>query len=121
MEEKMLVYHNPRCSKSRCALEYLDEANENYEVVEYLKNIPSKSELKKIIQMLGIRPEELIRKGESEYKENYKGKQLSDDQWIEAMIQFPKLIERPIVIKNNKAVIARPTERIKDLVWLFRR
>lgn len=116
MEEKIIVYHNPRCSKSRCALEYLDEANENYEVVEYLKNVPTKSELKKIIQMLGIRPEELIRKGEAEYKENYKGKQLPDNQWIEAMIRFPKLIERPIVIKNNKAVIARPTERIKDLV-----
>lgn len=116
MEEKTIVYHNPRCSKSRCALTFLDEVNENYEVIEYLKNIPSKAELKKIIQMLGIRPEELIRKGEADYKENYKGKQLSDDQWVEAMIQFPKLIERPIVIKNNKAVIARPTERIKDLI-----
>ena len=116
MEDKIIVYHNPRCSKSRCALEYLDGVNENYEVVEYLKNIPSKSELKKIIQILGIRPEELIRKSEAEYKENYMGKQLTDDQWVEAMIQFPKLIERPIVIKNNKAVIARPTERIDDLL-----
>lgn len=115
MGEKYTVYHNPRCSKSRCALEYLDEANEDYEVVEYLKTVPTKTELKKIISMLNIRPEELIRKGEPDYKENYQGEQLTDAQWIDAMIQFPKLIERPIVIKNNKAVIARPLERIKDL------
>ncbi len=116
MGDKFVVYHNPRCSKSRCALEYLDKANETYEIVEYLKDIPSKEELKKIIKMLNIRPEELIRKGEAEYIENFKGKQLTDVQWIDAMVRFPKLIERPIVIKNNKAVIARPLERIEELM-----
>jgi len=116
MGEMFTVYHNPRCSKSRCALDYLDEANEKYEIVEYLKDTPSKEELEKIIKMLDIQPEELIRKGEAEYKDNFKGKQLSNSQWIDAMIRFPKLIERPIVIKNNKAVIARPIERIKDLM-----
>lgn len=115
MEEKYTVYHNPRCSKSRFALDYLDKANLKYEVVEYLKETPTKEELEKIISMLDIRPEELIRKSEAEYKENYKGKQLTGSEWIDAMILFPKLIERPIVIKNNKAVIARPTERIKEL------
>lgn len=115
MEKKYTVYHNPRCSKSRNALDYLEKANLKYEVVEYLKETPSSEELGRIISMLDIRPEELIRKGEAEYKENFKGKQLTESQWIDAMVLFPKLIERPIVIKNNKAVIARPTERIEEL------
>jgi arsenate reductase len=109
------VYHNPRCSKSRLALQYLDSKNETYDVVEYLKELPSVSELKEVVQMLGIKPVELIRKNEVDYKENYKGKELSDDEWIDAMIKFPKLIERPIVIKNKKAVVARPTELIDKL------
>lgn len=116
MGEMIKVYHNSRCSKSRCALAYLDEQNVKYEVVEYLKDVPSKAELMEIIGMLDIKPEALIRKGEPDFKENFKGKMLTDDQWVDAMIQFPKLIERPIVIKNNKAVIARPTERIDELV-----
>lgn len=110
------VYHNSRCSKSRCALAYLDDKKVEYEVIEYLKDVPTKDELTKIIEMLSIRPVELIRKGENDFKENFMGKELSDEEWIEAMIKFPKLIERPIVIKNNKAVIARPTERIDELV-----
>lgn len=116
MSDKITVFHNPRCSKSRCALTYLDDLKQEYEVVDYLKDVPSKKELLNIIKLLGIRPEELIRKGEPEYKKKFNKKQLTDNEWIEAMIRFPKLIERPIVIKNNKAVIARPTERIDELV-----
>jgi arsenate reductase len=115
MGDKIKVYHNSRCSKSRCVLTYLDELKVDYEVIEYLKDVPTKFELSNIIEMLGIRPEELIRKVEPDFKENFQGKQLTDDEWIDAMVQFPKLIERPIVIKNNKAVIARPKERIDDL------
>ena len=115
VRDKIKVYHNLRCSKSRCAMTYLDELKVDYEVIEYLKDVPTKVELSNIIEMLGIRPEELIRKREPDFKENFKGKQLSDDEWIDAMVQFPKLIERPIVIKNNKAVIARLTERIDEL------
>lgn len=116
MKEQITVFHNSRCSKSRCALDFLNDKGVDFEVVEYLKDVPSKKELKALIGKLGIHPEDLIRKGEDEYKENFKGKKLTDDQWIDAMVKFPKLIERPIVIKGNKAIIARPTEKILDLL-----
>ena len=110
-----VVYHNPQCSKSRCALDLLNEKKHPFEVVEYLKNPLTANELSDIIHLLGIKPEDLIRKNEQVYKEHFKGKNLSDHEWIEAMINFPKLIERPIVVKDGKAVIARPTERINEL------
>jgi arsenate reductase len=116
MNEAIIVYHNPRCSKSRCALELLAEKKQAFDVVEYLKNTPTKTELQAIIDKLGIVPEALVRKGEEEYKQHFKGKTLSNDEWIDAMIQFPKLIERPIVVVGDKAVIARPTERILVLL-----
>lgn len=116
MSDKVLVYHNARCSKSRCAIDFLQEKGVEFEVVEYLKDIPTKAELTEIIAKLGIRPEELIRKGEEEYKILYKGKNLSDSEWIDAMLVHPKLIERPIVLKNAKAVVARPTERILEVL-----
>lgn len=109
------VYHNPRCSKSRIAVNYLKEKNEELEIVEYLKEIPSESELVELLKMLGMKAEDLIRKGEPAFKENYKGKILSEDEWVKAMIKHPKLIERPIVIRKNKAVVARPVENIENL------
>lgn len=109
------VYHNPRCSKSRMALAYLEEKGAEYEVVEYLKEIPTKSELTAVLKKLKIPAEQLLRKNEADFKENFKGKQLSEVEWIEAMLKFPKLIERPIVIRKEKAVVARPTEEIKKL------
>jgi len=116
MENKIKIYHNSRCSKSRCAIAFLEDKKLDFEIIEYLKEIPSKAELTKLIKMLGINPKELIRKGEPDYKANFKGKELTDSEWIDAMIRFPKLIERPIVTKNNSAVIARPAERIDELV-----
>ncbi|MFM2040748.1 MAG: hypothetical protein RLZZ493_1337 [Bacteroidota bacterium] len=116
MSDSIIVYHNPRCSKSRCALDFLNVQKLDFKVIEYLKDFPSKTELQAIIDKLGIAPEALIRKGEDEYKLHFKGKTLSNDEWIAAMIQFPKLIERPIVVVGNKAVIARPTERILELL-----
>lgn len=112
---KYKVYHNPRCSKSRMALEFLDNQSKEYEIVEYLKEIPTESELKDIIGKLGIKAESLIRKGEPDFKEHFKGKSLSEDEWVEAMVKYPKLIERPIVIKGDKAIVARPTEVINEL------
>ena len=116
MDQKIVVYHNPRCSKSRCALDFFNERQLDYKVVEYLKDVPTKAKLTAIIEQLGIAPEALIRKGEEEYKLHFKGKSLSNDEWIAAMLQFPKLIERPIVVVGGKAVVARPTERILELL-----
>ncbi len=113
---KIKIYHNPRCSKSRNGVKVLESAKVDFEIVKYLEEIPSKKELKEIIKMLGISPIQLIRKGEKIWKENYKGKELSDDEIITAMIENPKLIERPIVIKENKAVIGRPSENIEELL-----
>jgi len=106
------IYHNNRCSKSRCAIELLNEQNVSYEVIDYLNNVPSKKELKEVLALLNIPAYDLIRKNEAEYKEHFKGKELSEDEWIDAMIQFPKLIERPIVLNGKKAVVGRPTEKI---------
>jgi len=111
-----LVYHNPRCSKSRQGLAYLGEKGIDPIIKEYLKEPITEKELAKVIQQLGMKPEELIRRNEPEYKEHFKNKKLSDADWIKAMVKFPKLIERPIIIHNNKAVIARPIENIDDLL-----
>lgn len=112
----LTIYHNPRCSKSRQTLGIIEEAGQMVQVVEYLKTVPTKEELAEIVKKLGLKPIELIRKGEADYKENFKGKTLTDEEWIEAMVQYPKLIERPIVIKDNKAVLGRPPENVKVLL-----
>ena len=112
----MIILHNPRCSKSRQALNILNEKNIDVEVVEYLKTPLSREELTKIIQQLGILPEKLVRKNETEFKEHFKGKNLTDEEWIDAMVSYPKLIERPIVIKNNKAIIGRPPEKVMEII-----
>lgn len=112
----MKIYHNPRCSKSRQSLQLLQEKGINPEIIEYLKTPPSVKEIAELIAKLGIKPEELIRKGEADYKENFKGKTLTDQQWIDAMAKYPKLIERPIVIEGDKAVIGRPPTMVLDLI-----
>lgn len=110
------IYHNNRCGKSRNALHILEEKNIPFKVVEYLKEVPSVAEITEIVKKLGIAPYELIRTKEQVYLEQYKGKQLSDKEWIVAMHQHPILIERPIVINGNKAVVARPPERVLDIL-----
>lgn len=110
------IYHNPRCTKSRQGLQLLEESGKKFEVVKYLDDIPTEEELTNIIKLLDIKPIELVRKNEVVWKENYKGKELSDKEMIKAMIQNPKLIERPIIINGNKAVIGRPTEKILDII-----
>ncbi len=110
------IYHNNRCSKSRCGIEILENSGKEFEVIKYLEDVPSKTELKKIIKLLGINPIDLVRKGEAIWKENFKNKTLSDEQVIDAMLEFPKLIERPIIINRDKAVIGRPSEKILDII-----
>ena len=112
----MKLIHNPRCSKSRQALGLLNDAKIDLKVAEYLKIPLTKDELSEIIRLLEIKPIELIRKGEADYKENFKGKELSDNDWIEAMLEFPKLIERPIFINGNKAVVGRRREKVLEII-----
>lgn len=110
------IYHNPRCSKSRQGLQILEDSGEEFTIVKYLEEIPSAEELKEVITKLGITPIQLIRKNEAIWKEEFKNKELTDDQLINAMITNPKLIERPIVVKDNKAVLGRPPESIIYLI-----
>ena len=110
------IYHNPRCSKSRQGVALLEASGKNFKKITYLKELLTKEELTIIIEKLGLEPMDLIRKNETVWKENYKSKSLSNEELIEIMIQNPKLIERPIVCNNEKAVIGRPTEKIHTIL-----
>jgi len=112
----MKIYHNPRCSKSRQGLTILEESKLNFEVIKYLETPISKEELTEIVNLLGISPIQLVRKNEAVWKEKFKGKELTTEQLITAMVENPKLIERPIVIHKGKAVIGRPPEVIKSIL-----
>ena len=117
MADQIQIYHNPRCSKSRTTMELLTDKGIQADVIEYLKTPPSKQQLEQILDMLGIEPRQLMRTHESEYKENnLADSSLSRDQLIEAMIRFPRLIERPIVICNGKAAIGRPPETVLEIL-----
>lgn len=110
------IYHNNRCSKSREALQYLENLNQPFEVIYYLEKHPTINELKTVLNKLNITAHELVRKNEAIWKENYKGKTFSEVELITIMCENPKLIERPIVIKENKAVVARPANLIETLL-----
>lgn len=110
------IYHNPRCSKSRDSHKLLTEKGLDFQTVEYLKEPPTQAELEAIVEKLGISAFELIRKKEAIFKEQFKHLNPADVDWIQVMVEHPKLIERPIVIKGNKAAIGRPIERILDLL-----
>ncbi|MBN4052251.1 arsenate reductase (glutaredoxin) [Sphingobacteriaceae bacterium AH-315-L07] len=112
----MKIYHNPRCRKSRETLGILQDKGIDIEIVEYLKKPPTKEELVVVLKYLNIPAEAIIRKGESVFKDNYKGKTLTESEWIEVLIRNPVLIERPIVINGDKAVIGRPPENVLELL-----
>ena len=108
---KAYLFHNPRCSKSRQALEILKKTKEKFEVILYLNEGLDEILLKNIIDMLGITPRELLRKGEDAYRENnLKDLSINDKSLIKLMIEYPKLIERPIFVKDDRAIIGRPPE-----------
>ena len=113
---EMKIIHNNRCSKSRCALEILENKGVDFEIVKYLENPLSAVEIKDLLKKLNLPAEAIIRKGEADYKANYKGKTMTEEDWIDAMVKFPKLIERPIVVKGDKAVVGRPPENIEQLL-----
>ncbi len=117
MSNPTIIYHNPRCSKSRAALELLNEKEKDVSVIKYLETPPDRKTLESILEMLGVEPRDLMRKGEKEYKENkLADENLSRDELIEAMLKFPRLIERPIVVKNGKAAIGRPIQNVIDIL-----
>ncbi|MBZ9778157.1 arsenate reductase (glutaredoxin) [Psychroflexus sp. CAK8W] len=110
------IYHNPRCKKSREGLAILEASGNEFEIVKYLEEVPSKEEISSILNKLNISPMDLVRTQEKIWKENFKGKSLSDAEVIDAILEYPKLIERPIVINGDKAVIGRPPEDIKRIL-----
>lgn len=112
----MKIYHNPRCRKSRETLQIIEDSGIEVEIVKYLEEVPTKSEIKELLVKLGIPAEKLLRKGEAIFKEKYKGQNLSDDQWIKAMVENPKLIERPIVVKGDEAILGRPPQNVRELL-----
>tara|TARA_B100001029_G_C14968949_1_gene399002 strand:- start:22 stop:372 length:351 start_codon:yes stop_codon:yes gene_type:complete len=112
-----IIYHNPRCSKSRQTLEILNEQNVDTKIVLYLETPPSAEEVKSILQKLGLSSRDIIRKGEEEYKLlNIKDQSLTENELITFMSENPKLIERPIVVKDDKAIIGRPPENVLSLL-----
>src|SRR4051794_32671604 len=110
------IYHNARCSKSRDVCSILEKKKVKAEIVEYLKTPPDQKEIKALLKMLGMKAEEIVRKGEPIYKEKFEGKKLTEAQWIKALAQNPILIERPIIVKGNKAIIGRPPERVLEFL-----
>lgn len=110
------IYHNPRCGKSRAALALLRENGIEPQIIEYLKQPPTGAELKAILSALGMKPEQLVRRGEDAFKSNYAGKTLTDAQWIDALVEHPILIERPIVVRGKRAVLGRPPENVMQLL-----
>jgi len=110
------IYHNPRCGKSRNCLAFIEQTNQQYEIIQYLTETPSFDELKALLEKLNLQPIELVRTKEKIWIENYKGKELTNDQIVQAMIDNPILIERPIVIKDGKAIIGRDLDKVASFL-----
>lgn len=114
--KEIILYHNPRCGKSRDALALLEKKGAHPKIVEYLKSPPSADEIERILSLLGIEPRDLMRKKEKEYKTlNLDRKELTRNQLIQAMAAHPILIERPIAVSGNKAVVGRPPENVRKI------
>ena len=117
MSDSVRIFYNPRCSKCRLTIDILDDKGLDTSVVEYLKTPPDNTELTEILQLLGMEPRDLMRKQETPYKDNnLDNPELSREQLIQAMVDNPILIERPIVIKGNKAIIGRPPEKVLEIL-----
>ena len=110
------IYHNPKCRKSRAGVEYLQEKGIECSIVEYLKTPFTREQFKDLLMKLNMKPEEIVRTQEDEYKEKLKGKSFTDEEWITILLENPRLIQRPIVVRNHKAVIGQPLEEIDRLL-----
>lgn len=111
----MKIYHNPRCKKSRETLQLIRDRGTEPEIVEYLKEPPSSQELSEILDKLDEEIGSIIRKNEKEYKEHFKGKEMSQEEWLQILQENPKLLQRPIVVEEERAVIGRPPEKVEEL------
>ncbi|HTL80081.1 MAG TPA: arsenate reductase (glutaredoxin) [Bacteroidia bacterium] len=116
MDKKITIWHKSTCNKSCEVMNVLKSEHIMPDVFEYLETPPTENQLRDVLKKLGIPAEELIRKKEKIYHEKFEGKKMNEEKWIKAMLKYPILIERPIVIKGNKAVIGRPTEKIFELI-----
>lgn len=117
MSDEVRIFHNPRCSKCRQTMEILGNEGANTTVIEYLKNPPTVEEVNEILNLLGLQPRELMRKHEAPYKDNnLDDASLTHDQLVQSMVDNPILIERPIIIKDGKATIGRPPEKVLDIL-----
>ena len=114
-DSSVVIYHNPHCSTSRAACELVTERGIEARIIDYLKTPPSKEELRSLLKKLGLKPFDIVRQKEAIFKEHYAGKSLDDEQWLDALVDHPILIERPIVVRGNKAVVGRPTEKVLEL------
>lgn len=112
----LTIYHNNRCRKSRETLQIIKDSGAEPKVVEYLKEVPSEADLTRLLAILGMKPLEIIRTGETLFKEKYKGLDLNDREWIRIIHENPILLERPIVVDGVRAVIGRPPENVKKLL-----
>ena len=117
MSGKVRVYHNPNCSKCRLTMDILNDKGIDTAVIEYLNTPPNQDELNEVLDLLGVEPRELMRKHETPYQENnLDNANLTREQLVQAMIDHPILIERPIIINGNKATIGRPPEKVLDIL-----
>ena len=110
------IYHNPRCRKSRAGLEFLRSKNVDFTIVEYFKDLLSEDDLKRLLMKLHLKPTDIIRTQEEVYRKQFKGKNFTDEEWIKILVENPKLIQRPIIEKEHKAVIGDPVENIEEII-----
>jgi len=113
---QVVIYHNALCSKSRSACEIVAAQGVAAQIVEYLKTPPTKEELRALLDKLGMKPADIVRRGENVFKEIYASLTLDDEQWLDALVAHPILIERPIVVRGERAVIGRPPEKVMELL-----
>ena len=110
------VYHNPRCKISRSVINELQKQEQKIKIIDYLKNVPSVEEIKILLVKLNLKPIDIIRKNEKVFKEKFYKKKFTDEEWILILHEYPILIERPIIVSNNKAIICRPPERLAEIL-----
>lgn len=115
-KKKITVYHNPRCSTCRNVMGVLEKSNCEIEIIEYLKDFPTKKELKDLLAKLGLKPHDIIRTKEEVYQKKFAGKNFTDAEWLQVILENPVLLQRPILVDGYKAIIGRPIEKVIDLL-----